>query len=432
MSTLKMGEIYRLPSPPQFDKAEIDNLPNFYAITGRRENGTGFVFQRGIHVVSKVIGPDGIERIPVIIISSTPRKAGSEDTPWHDVYDSEHGYIRYFGDNNNKYSDRKPHEYQGNSTLLENMQFYECDSKTDRMNNAIPLVFLEKITYNKKPKGYAVFHGFGVIDSVELVTQYDSNHNYFSNYLFTFTVFSLSEENDKFNWQWIMDRCDGSKTIKETMVNAPKSWCTWINGGKEVIHKVRRSVFGGSILSEKDQKPSNAKLLQRIYEYYSKTKQDKYEFEYLALEVTAKAIEENGGSCKPGWITSQSVDGGIDFVMRLDVGKGVLSSVNVVILGQAKCEKLDSPTNGVHIARTVARLKRGWIGSYVTTSYFSESVQKEVKEDGYPIMLINGAKIVSLVEKELFESQMSLDEYLASLKKKYDQKQLRPEDILLM
>ena len=432
MSTLKMGEIYRLPSPAQYDKTVVDSLPNFYAITGKQPDGKGFIFQRGIHVVKEVQGPDGIKRIPVIIISSTPRKAGSEDTPWHDVYDSEHGYIRYFGDNNNKIPDRKPHEYLGNKTLLENMQFYECDSKADRLNNAIPLIFLEKITYNKKPKGYAIFHGFGVIDSVELVTQYDVNHKYFSNYLYTFTVFSLADENDQFNWQWILDRCDPSKTTKETMVNAPKSWKTWINGGKEVIHKVRRNVFGGSVQSEKDQRPTNTKLLQRIYDYYSKTKQSKYDFEYLALEVTSKAIEENGGSCKPGWITSQSGDGGIDFVMRLDVGKGILSSVNVIIIGQAKCEKMDTPTNGVHIARTVARLKRGWISSYVTTSYFSEAVQQEVKEDGYPIMLINGAKIVSIVEKELFESQMTLEEYLASLKDKYDQKQLRPEDILFM
>lgn len=49
-------------------------------------------------------------------------------------------------------------------------------------------------------------------------------------------------------------------------------------------------------------------------------------------------------------------------------------------------------------------MKRGWIGAYVTTSCFSESVQKEVKEDSYPIMMINGAKVAAVVERELFET----------------------------
>ena len=42
-------------------------------------------------------------------------------------------------------------------------------------------------------------------------------------------------------------------------------------------------------------------------------------------------------------------------------------------------------TNGKDIARTVARLKRGWIGIYITTGYFSEPVQREVIEDKYPL-----------------------------------------------
>ena len=430
MGRFRMGEVYRLPQPQQYSTPIVDGLPNYYSITGLRNNGRGFAFQKGIHAIEKVIDPKGNERIPAIIISSTPRKAGTEDNPWHDTYDSEHGYIRYYGDNNNRFANRKADEYPGNKALLSLKHHYECDSKQDRLHNAVPLVFLEKITFGGRAKGNAIFHGFGIIDTVELITQYDAKHNYFPNYLYTFTVFSLSEENEEFDWQWILDRCDSTKSIEETMVNAPKSWKMWINEGKECIHRVRRNVYGGNLLSEKDQRPLNMKLLKEIYEYYAST--DRHDFEYLALEVTAKAIEENGGSCKPGWVTSKSSDGGIDFVMRLDVGKGILSSVNVVIIGQAKCEKLDEPTNGLHIARTVARLKRGWIGSYVTTSYFSNSVQKEVKEDGYPIMMINGAKIVSIVEKELFETQMSLPDYLISLKSKYDNKQLRPEDILLM
>ncbi len=49
----------------------------------------------------------------------------------------------------------------------------------------------------------------------------------------------------------------------------------------------------------------------------------------------------------------------------------------------------DKPTNGVAIARTVARLKRGWIALYVTASFFSKQSQLEVIEDAYPLIKID-------------------------------------------
>ena len=95
-------------------------------------------------------------------------------------------------------------------------------------------------------------------------------------------------------------------------------------------------------------------------------------------------------------------DGGIDFVGRLDIGNG-FGKAKLIVLGQAKCEKPGSPTNGNHIARTVARLRRGWLGVYVTTSYFSPSTQREVIEDRYPIVLIPGKRLAEEVHSMLVE-----------------------------
>jgi hypothetical protein len=90
------------------------------------------------------------------------------------------------------------------------------------------------------------------------------------------------------------------------------------------------------------------------------------------------------------------------------------SKVELIVLGQAKCESLNTPTGGNHIARTVARLKRGWIGAYVTTSYFSDAVQREVIEDKSPIILINGLRIVDEISKFLHDSEeyTSVDDFL--------------------
>ena len=135
---------------------------------------------------------------------------------------------------------------------------------------------------------------------------------------------------------------------------------------------------------------------------------------------------------RPGWITSATSDGGADFVGRLDVGTG-LAGAKIIVLGQAKCEKLTSPTGGNHIARTVARLRRGWIGAYVTTSWFSESVQREVLEDKYPIILVNGLRVATEVDSAMHESgESNLVSFLDSIDATYDEQVMdrQPEELM--
>lgn len=92
-------------------------------------------------------------------------------------------------------------------------------------------------------------------------------------------------------------------------------------------------------------------------------------------------------------MTRRSGDGGADFVGRLDLGSG-LAGTGLVVLGQAKCIKPGSLVSAEQIARVVARLRRGWIGVYVTTGAYSEPAQLEMVEDQYPVVLINGLDLV--------------------------------------
>ena len=420
---LEIGTVYRMPSPQRKDEPIVDGLKNFYYESNTPN--VGFAFQMGIHHVRPVTDPDGVSRYPLIIISSTPRKAGTEDTPWHDRYDPDHGYVKYYGDN--KPNKGRAEDAPGNKLLLSLLQYYETENRNDRQANAVPVIFFEKCSYEGRAKGNAIFHGVGVLESAELVTQYGPNHEYFANYVFNFCVLSLAAENEEFSWQWIADRCNPLIRNEDTALHAPASWKRWIADGKDILHLVRRSVSGRGLVKETEQATSNASLLNEIYHYYDGRK---HEFEYLALEVTQRIIEENGSKCVPGWITKKSGDGGVDFILRIDIGKGQLSSVNIVVLGQAKCTDPTKPVNGRDIARTVARLKRGWIGAFVTTSYYSEPVQQEVKEDAYPLMMINGATLTEVIEQELFSSQKSLEEYLSSLPDKYHEMNRIPEDVL--
>ena len=129
------------------------------------------------------------------------------------------------------------------------------------MNHCVPIVFFEKVSVNGRPKGNAVFHGFGILESAELVTQYDQDKCYFANYRFSFSVLSLSEENEQFDWQWITDRCDPNKTTEETMKHAPKAWKRFIKDGIDSLHLIRRSVAGKNLVKKKDQLPGNESLL---------------------------------------------------------------------------------------------------------------------------------------------------------------------------
>ena len=105
------------------------------------------------------------------------------------------------------------------------------------------------------------------------------------------------------------------------------------------------------------------------------------------------------------------MDGGIDFVSRLDLGSG-FSKSSVVVLGQAKCIKPSSSVRGMDLARTVARLKRGWIGVFVTTGAFSVRAQQELLTDQYPIVLIDGTRLVQEVREEMVHTGLTLTEIL--------------------
>ena len=193
---LKIGEIYRLPKQKSGQKPTpvVDGLPNFYFET--QTPGVGFAFQKGIHPVQEVETTQGNKRRPLIIISSTPRKAGNEGTPWHDEYDSDYGIIKYYGDN--KFGDTNPEDTPGNKTLLSFLKYYNSGDMQNRLNHAIPIVFFERCTYGGRQKGNAKFHGYGILESAELVTQYDYHRKgYFSNYLFSFCVLSLAKTNVK-------------------------------------------------------------------------------------------------------------------------------------------------------------------------------------------------------------------------------------------
>ncbi|WP_366290133.1 restriction endonuclease [Paenibacillus sp. AN1007] len=429
---MKINEVLAYRRPYDQSKDIIDGLPSFFHLT-HKPGAKKLLLESGINKPADVNAIDG-NRTPVILISSSPHKIGSTDTPWQDFFDPDNGHIRYYGDN--KKTGQNPEVSRGNKSLLAAFDVQNSLDKSIRLH-ATPIVFFKRVSYKGKVKGNVMFQGFGMVERAERITQYDiKKDEYFTNYVFDFVVFSMKTEGEEFMWDWINARRDPAMSIKDTLRYAPESWEKWIREGLPSVEKYRRRVSKILTTKPQNQKPGRGsreeKAINEIYNFYDGSR--KARFEGLASQVAQKILGSEKGSYMEGWITPSSSDGGSDFVGRLDIGSG-FSKTKLVVLGQAKCEKFDTPTGGNHIARTVARLKRGWVGVYVTTSYFSEAVQREIIDDGYPIVLVHGLRVAEEVLEMVYEKGYSnVTDFLREIDSLYDEKILsrRPEEILYL
>ena len=382
-----------------------------------------FRFERGIHKTKKINAID-FNRDPIIIVSSSPHKAGTENTPWKDRYDPDNGIVIYYGDCKN--NDTNPSEASGNKILMEEWRKHSSNEKNKR-KKATPIVFFERIK-----KGYLQFHGVGVLEKVSLITQ-KGNESEFTNFEFEFCILDLSKENNLLDWDWISDRCDKNLNIDDANKKAPESWKYWINNGNDKIEKVRRHVLKSKIIKEKDQKTPNGsfeeKILNKIVKHY---KGKELKFELFALQITQFFFMDNNIKYLDGYITKGSGDKGIDFISRIDIGQDI-SGIKLIIIGQSKCQS--STINSKDIARTIAKLKRNYVGVFVTNSIFSQQTQEEILEDQYPLIMINGNKIAELTNKYILDSSRDLNklqEYLDNLDEQYEsyKSNIRPDDII--
>ncbi|MGI2171739.1 restriction endonuclease [Shewanella sp. MF05960] len=428
---IQIGDVLRYKKPATAENMIEDGYLNFHFLT-QSLDAKNLQLEKGINASAKIKTDSGELVRPAILISSSPNKKGSSETPWEDFYDVDNGHIRYFGDN--KEPGKDPATALGNKALLEAFRLAHSHCPQERSLTP-PILFFKRVVINGVAKGYPQFQGLGVINSVELVTQWDNKlGRTFTNYAFDFTVLCIATEHEKFEWDWINSRRQKAFSLDITNQTAPKSWRRWLKEGSNSLNKLRRRVSKLRLEKAANQKPipgSEAdKILNEIYSFYA---DKKHSFEALAEVIAERVIDRDLGVYQKGWVTQGSSDGGADFIGKVTLGSG-FSKVELIVLGQAKCESLNAPTGGNHIARTVARLKRGWLGVYVTTSYFSDAVQREVIEDKYPIILIHGLRVAEEVNQMVYESEMYLNvhELLTAMDTVYPSrlKQRQAEEIL--
>jgi predicted restriction endonuclease len=190
---------------------------------------------KGVNPIAKAKAVDGRRR-PAILIRSSPWKAGTVETPWHDVFDLDNGHVRYYGDH------RADHTVpvgstDGNAALLETVPHHQGATPEQRAL-AAPLLIFAAVTRNKTPKGYVQFCGVAVIESAEQIDQ-ESGGRPFRNYRYDLTVLDLKAEGGGVDWSWLEARGNRDLSTAETLEHAPRSWRLWVEHGRAVLPELR-------------------------------------------------------------------------------------------------------------------------------------------------------------------------------------------------
>ena len=224
MGMLQVGETYRYSKKLGPELEASSGFPNLLNLTW----APGFplaLLERGISPIGSVTKSSWGSPKPAILISSSPHKAGSDETPWHDVLNFETGSLTYFGDNKAKANPTLP---IGNQALVREFTFHTSGDRNARAL-ASPLLFFLRVPVGSKRKGFVKFMGLCVISKAELVTQYNSTHGFFPNFVFGLQLISLEEEGNQFDWSWITAR--RSLPIVESNKLAPEAWLDWVERG---------------------------------------------------------------------------------------------------------------------------------------------------------------------------------------------------------
>ena len=423
---MKIGQIFRYAAAKDPAPEFVDDYPNFWHATAT-EGLPRAQLESGINPIS---ASGRGAPVPAVLIGSSPHRRGSDTTPWEDHFDPDSGIVRYFGDS--KVNKPTSPNTRGNRTLNRAFALHASSELSDRAA-APPLILFERVARDGKQKGYVAFQGIGLVGAASLVTQVDPKSGLpFTNYRYDIVVLEQCQEHEIFDWSWISARREASQTACDTLRLAPAAWRTYVHEGPGSIPKVRRRAAALRVATREAQLPApgttEAEALLEILAFYDGRK---HRFEAAAEVVAARVLSGNDSdSYTMGWVSQRGGDGGRDFVGRLDVGSG-FAATRLVVLGQAKCEH--SATNGRDIARTVARLRRGWIGCYVTTWYFSKPVQMEVIEDEYPLVLIHGKRVTrELLRMQLESGHRSLRSLLEQIDSTYESRLSNrdPTDIL--
>ena len=329
--------------------------------------------------------------------------SSTEEPEWPDFLDIETGIFTYYGDNRTPGHTLLDTSKKGNK-CLENL--FNWNHIGGDKRKKIPPIFIF-IKEGKKGRNYR-FRGLAVpgnpifSQTEDLVSVWKSkNGQRFQNYKAIFSVLSV----DKISREWITDIQKGNTFSK----NCPDVWKKWIDTGN---YKILKAIDEKKIKTKEEQMPQDPlgkKLLNLIYEYFSKVKNE-YDFEYFAGKIFQMTDPDKVQDFS---VTQSSRDGGRDVIGKYKIGTNN-SSYKFSYHLEAKRFKPDEK-HGIGVkftSRLISRIKYREFGVFVTTSYIAEQAFEEIIEDNHPIIFITGRDIVEILIKSGINSEKNLKIFL--------------------
>ncbi|MFD7313686.1 hypothetical protein [Streptomyces sp. NPDC059883] len=154
VNQLRVGEVLRSSQNRDPSIEVMGGYPNIHHLTASQVLAP-IQLSKGINPIAEVKVTPGVRR-PAILIRSSPWKAGSVETPWHDEFDLGNGRVAYFGDH--RVDHTVPVGETQDAVLLKAWTSHRATTVHER-TLAAPLLVFATVTRNKTPKGYVKFCG---------------------------------------------------------------------------------------------------------------------------------------------------------------------------------------------------------------------------------------------------------------------------------
>lgn len=329
------------------------------------------------------------------------------ETEWPDEINLETGLFTYYGDNRAPGNSIESTPVGGNR-LLQSV-FHKLHSQNREL--VPPLLCFEVVKNNMK--SYMRFlglaapgaQGLSSVDDLVAVWKIKAAQR-FQNYRAIFTIF----KEETLSKAWLEDIVDGVNPSDS--MHCPDSWSYWVSTG---IYRPLECKNDLQLRSKISQLPSGTEE-KRVLNYLTENLTDR-EFEYASAEI----VRLLDPSFKELFVTRGVKDGGRDVIGKYYLGHSG-HQIRLSAYIEAKKWKLESSVGVKPVMRLISRLKHRDIGVFVTTSFFDQQIQKELIEDGHPVMLISGGDISKLLIKADLSEKKALEAWINGIKYKANEK----------
>jgi hypothetical protein len=225
----------------------------------------------------------------------------------------------------------------------------------------------------------------------------------FQNYRSVFTILKV----DAVSHAWLQDLVDGTRPAESP--HCPPAWRLWVATGAYSALRCARQPQPRTRAQQAPQTSEEEAVLKHVFEQLTPR-----EFEFFAAalmpRVDRRFVELT--------VTPAVRDGGRDVLAKYRVGHD-LHQVLIDAIIEAKHWQRTAAVGVKPIMRLLARLKHRDLGVFVTTSFFEAQVQRELVEDGHPVLLISGGDIARiLIANELGGQgrEARLDDWLRQIR----------------